>query len=86
MLAVTRIEKIVEDLQQDNLLLEEILKGLNNYLEVGYIVGLAKMAILENVMVPKFVKIWPVAEHSVRLVNPIIGEEAVLCSFLLPLK
>ena len=84
MLAVTRIEKIVEDLQQDNLLLEEILKGLNNYLEVGYIVG--KMAILENVMVPKFVKIWPVAEHSVRLVNPIIGEEAVLCSFLLPLK
>ena len=33
-LAVTCIERIVEDLKHNNNLLEEILKGLNNYLEV----------------------------------------------------
>ena len=33
-LAVTKIEKIVDDLKHNNKLLEDILKGLNNYLEV----------------------------------------------------
>ena len=36
MLTVTKIEKVVDDLKHNNNLLEDILKGLNNYLEVFF--------------------------------------------------
>ena len=37
-LAVTKIEKVVDDLKHNNNLLEDILKGLNNYLEVATLI------------------------------------------------